>query len=459
MPARMPIKPSRPATAPVSSVPRHEPGLRERDIARLWQNGRLPEGVLVTLEGVPLHVVYRGRPNAGAGPDFRDAVLALSDGRLLHGDIELHLRASDFLRHGHGRDPAYRNVILHIVYHADDGDRTPIPGGGWAPIVALDRWLAVRAAELQAMLEQPALWHEPCLSAVERLGAEAAGEALTRLGERRLRQKAATLRGHSPSQALYQSLLRTLGHGPQRDTWLLLAGRAPVSLIDRLAGAERDGGVSCLEALLLGAAGLLPEAADRESLSHVAELHRLWAALGSPPAPRIRLGSACRPANHPARRLAGLARLLAAGFPLLLARLRAAVLAESHPSQALLRVLRVPADGIWSERLLPWEDRPLATPAPALIGAGKALELALNGALPVLLACAEQAGEPALAAAVTRVFHSLPAPPAYGNTVHLDRALRDGDRRLIVRADRSQGALYLFANYCTRGGCGRCPLS
>lgn len=438
-----------------------QPGLRERDIAQLWEGGRLPEGALVTLEGVALQIVYRGRLNAGAGPDFRDAVIALPDGRLLHGDVELHLRASDFRRHGHARDLAYRNVILHLVFHADDGARTALAGGRQAPIVALDRWLTARAAELRAMIEQPALWREPCQSAVERLGAQAAGATLARLGERRLRQKAAAIGGRNPSRALYQSLLRTLGHGPHQDAWLLLADRAPLTLIDRLAGAASDARVISLEAVLLGAAGLLPEAAaaeaDAAALDYLAELRRHWSAYGSPAAPRLRIGGPCRPANHPARRLAGLARLLAGGLPLLLARLRASVLAEARP--ALLQALSVPADGIWEERFLPWQNPAATPPSLALLGSSKALELAINAALPVLLAMAEREADAALAAAVVDAFHRLPAPPGYGRTAHLERALRDDGRRLIDHADRSQGGLYLFANYCTRGGCGRCPLS
>src|SRR6266571_1653165 len=145
--------------------------LHERELSRLWESGQIPAAALVAVDGTPLQVVYRGRPNAGAGPDFRDAVLALPDASLLHGDVELHLVASDFRRHGHDRDPAYGRVILHLVYRADSGATTPLPGGRQARVVALEAWLASRAAEIGAMLEQPALWCEPCQSAVERQGA------------------------------------------------------------------------------------------------------------------------------------------------------------------------------------------------------------------------------------------------------------------------------------------------
>src|SRR5579875_3768719 len=131
--------------------------LRERDLARLWEAGTLPPAAIVTQDGTPLQVVYRGRPNSGAGPDFRDAVIALPDASLLHGDVELHLLASDFRRHGHDRDPAYGRIILHLLYRADDGATTALPGGERARVAALEPWLAERASQIGAMLQQPAL--------------------------------------------------------------------------------------------------------------------------------------------------------------------------------------------------------------------------------------------------------------------------------------------------------------
>ena len=429
--------------------------LREEDLARLWENGRLPKTALVTLDGTPLQVVYRGRRNRGPGPDFRDAIIALPDARLLQGDVELHLRASDFRRHGHQRDPAYNRVVMHLVRYADDGSDTGLQSGRRVPIVALERWLQARANELRTMLAQPALWREPCQSAVERMGADTVGATLARLGERRLQAKAASLAGRPAVLALYQELLRTLGHGPQRDAWLHLAGHVPPPLLEQASERPQESRAPAVEALLLGAAGLLPNVSDPYS----AELHRLWRAHGSPSGLTITTAGPHRPANHPARRLAGLARLLQFGIPPLLDRLRAAVLSEARPEQALLRSLTVPADGLWAERTLPWGSSRLSGPAPALIGAGKAIELAINAALPVLLATAERNRDTRLAGAVRVAFHGLPAPAPYGSTAHLNRALQLDGVPLLRRADHSQGALYLFANYCTQGGCGRCPLS
>ena len=87
-------------------APRYDPATRllEADLWRLWEGQRFPKTALVTAEGAPLRVIFRGRPGAGPGPDFRGAMISSPQG-LLSGDVELHVRTSDFRRHGHHRDP------------------------------------------------------------------------------------------------------------------------------------------------------------------------------------------------------------------------------------------------------------------------------------------------------------------------------------------------------------------
>lgn len=442
-------------------------GLRESDLVQLWDDVRLPPEAIQTLAGMPLQVVYRGRRNNGSGPDFLDAIIALPNGVLLHGDVEVHVRASDFRRHGHHRDPAYNRLILHLVFRGDDGQQTRLQNGRLVRVVALERWVSARSSVLQAMLESASggePWREPCQSAVERLGVEPVRETLKRLGERRLRAKAAAVARQPPTWAFYQGLLRTLGQGPERPAWLSLAGRLPSQFVERTLSAARAPAVLVLESLFLGAAGLLPAATAGAGPvagedQYIASLWQLWRSCGVAASVPISATGPRRPANHPARRLAGLARLLSTGITPLLDRIRRAVLAGEKPEQAMIRLLTVPADGLWQTHLLPWDGSIGSAPPATLIGAAKALELTLNAALPVLLALAEREHDRVLAGAVVAVFHALPAPAPYGRTSHLDRALRSAGAPLIRGSNMSQGALYLFENYCTRGGCGRCPLS
>jgi len=166
-----------------------------------------------------------------------------------------------------------------------------------------------------------------------------------------------------------------------------------------------------------------------------------------------------RPQNHPARRLAGAARLLAnhvdggLGGGLL-----AAVIAGPA---ALAGALRIPADGFWRDRddLTSGHAR---LPA-GLIGPGRAGELAVNVVLPFALAWGESHGDAPLAEAAVAVFRRYPRPSSYGVLKSLSAALGS---RVTKGARRQQGMLHLFRRYCRQGGCvgdaagqGRCPLA
>jgi hypothetical protein len=60
----------------------------------------------------------RGTAQRRPWPDFRDAALETADGAWLLGDIELHLRARDWLAHGHHADKRYSGVVLHVALDA-----------------------------------------------------------------------------------------------------------------------------------------------------------------------------------------------------------------------------------------------------------------------------------------------------------------------------------------------------
>ena len=129
-------------TAPPSaSLP---DALTERDLAHLWEGQRFPPQALTMVSGQPLQVIYRGLRGRGPGPDFRDAVIIAPWGTL-KGDVELHVRTSDFRRHGHHRDHAYDRLVLHLVYWPDERQDTTLASGRRVPVAALAPWLERRS--------------------------------------------------------------------------------------------------------------------------------------------------------------------------------------------------------------------------------------------------------------------------------------------------------------------------
>ena len=100
----------------------------ERHLQCIWADARL-RPALATTGGLPVRVLDPGRWNGGGGPDFRGAVVEIG-GAVRRGDVEVHVRAGDWFAHGHDRDPAYRDVVLHLAWYP------PAPGEA-APEVPL----------------------------------------------------------------------------------------------------------------------------------------------------------------------------------------------------------------------------------------------------------------------------------------------------------------------------------
>lgn len=377
----------------------------EADLAVVWEGQLLARRLLRTEDGEPLRVIYRGLPGTGgAGPDFRDAVVATPEGPR-RGDVELHVRASDFRRHGHHENPAYDGVVLHVVFEAEGEVVTTLPGGSMAPVLVVPRPSRRSRGKVPARA-----WAEPCATAVERLGAEASAAALDRLGEMRFRQKVSGARerldaGEALEELVWTGLLEGLAYGGDREAFRRLADIVTwASLTDRLR----------------------PLAPGKREAAAKALLGRGFAALAVSP-PR-----AVRPGNGPERRIAG-AVALCVRF------------AANGPAQALLALVALPP-----RRAAMALVRALSVAG--LVGRARAVELAVNAVLPAAAARAGSVGEESH---VREVYGALPLPVRYGAVRHLHRALAP----VRPSARRQQGMLYLLKQYCTQGGCGRCPLS
>ncbi|WP_431216626.1 DUF2851 family protein [Puia sp. P3] len=94
--------------------------MREDLLQFIWRYSYFNQSSLFTEAGEELSVVFPGVLNTGAGPDFRHARIRIG-GVLQEGPVEVHIRASDWDRHGHSGDDNYRGVILHVVWEADGG--------------------------------------------------------------------------------------------------------------------------------------------------------------------------------------------------------------------------------------------------------------------------------------------------------------------------------------------------
>lgn len=89
--------------------------MKEDLLQFIWRYKRFDNPNLLTTSGQKINIVDSGQLNLNAGPDFSHAQIQIGP-QLWAGNVELHVKSSDWRAHNHDNNPAYRNVILHVVW-------------------------------------------------------------------------------------------------------------------------------------------------------------------------------------------------------------------------------------------------------------------------------------------------------------------------------------------------------
>ena len=437
----------------------------ERHLQCIWFNDRLRPTRLTTITGEPVTVESAGHWNLEAGPDFLDAVLRVgTEQRRLVGDVEIHVRPTDWERHHHDRDGLYRRVVLHVTYFAGPPLRqAATPAFLHLPLCeALAALTAFSfddvdlAAYPHAALPQTP---RPCGLALRDVP-DTWAPLLAAAGRHRLEQKARALqerlaRVGDREQVFYEEVMASLGYKHNAAAFRRLAQRLPLSAWESAASARRH------LARLLGAASLLPDleaAADDEARAFVRGLWDDWwrnpvATSDGVPAPAI-LRHATRPCNAPARRLAAAASLFQGGV-----RLAESLLAipRTDPSRWFKWVASTLQQRLtwdyWSWHLTA-TGRRQAKPT-TLLGESRLAAVAANVVLPLL--AAEDTFPAALA-------EHLPTEDISAPMRETASALFSRDHNPALYATRGlyqQGLMQIHHDFClnARAGCAQCALA
>ncbi len=91
--------------------------MKEELLHYIWRTKKF-DNTLLTEQGQPLEILFSGKFNTNAGPDFLEAKIKIGD-TIWAGHVEMHLKSSDWIKHKHQEDAAYNNVILHVVHEND----------------------------------------------------------------------------------------------------------------------------------------------------------------------------------------------------------------------------------------------------------------------------------------------------------------------------------------------------
>jgi len=204
----------------------------ERVLQRIWLRGDFDGARLRLTDGRAVRVLSPGRWNLLAGPDFLGADLVIGD-RPAHGDVEVHFHAADWRAHGHGDDPAYDRVVLHVVLF-------PPPAGAAVardlPVLPL---LPVLNRDLEECAADDALEQLTARDEARRFADLAARPAAQRLAllhghararwDRKVRQARARIERLGWTAAAHHAALEILGYRHNRVPMLALATRRPLA--------------------------------------------------------------------------------------------------------------------------------------------------------------------------------------------------------------------------------------
>lgn len=92
--------------------------MNENLLHYIWQYCQFNVLNLKTTLNLPVIIHNVGQQNANAWPDFKRASIMVDDIEW-HGDVEFHIKASDWCKHNHHLDKKYNSVILHVVWECD----------------------------------------------------------------------------------------------------------------------------------------------------------------------------------------------------------------------------------------------------------------------------------------------------------------------------------------------------
>jgi Protein of unknown function (DUF2851) len=208
----------------------------EKALQKIWLRGDFDRGAARLTDSRTVRVLHPGKWNLLGGPDFKGARLVLGNAAEITGDVELHLRASDWLAHRHAEDPAYDRVVLHVVLFPPEPDHVTRSGaGGEIPLLALLPLLPHDLEEFAADESVEALAGKSLASAPEELAAlehQKLLALLRRHAAERWRRKVHFARVRLErlgwETACHHAALETLGYRFNRSPMLRIAERWPL---------------------------------------------------------------------------------------------------------------------------------------------------------------------------------------------------------------------------------------
>ncbi len=423
----------------------------ERLLHYVWKNRLMPRQGLVTTQGLSVEVLSVGLHNKDAGPDFFSADVII-DGEDWMGNVEIHSRSSDWVRHGHHTDKAYNNVVLHVVEVADVEVYTE--SGRQVPqlVMSVPQHVVSNYEQLQAYEDFP-----PCYGYAAQVPHLITDQWIRRLCSERLERKAAEIDQRLKfcefnwEQAMFITMARAFGFGVNSDVFEEWARTVPYG-----GAAKHRDDLFQIEALFIGQAGLLDEtllgkerleraAADayyqrlRSEYKFMANKFSLTP-IGGHKWKFLRL----RPQNFPTLRLAQFASLYCKQ------QLSLSAVVEAADIKDVYKLLDTAVSPYWETHYTLCGSE--TDKSPRQVQKSALNLLIINGVIPVLYAYGRYRQSKKLMNKALDWLHALAPEDNKHTRLWLQMGLT------ATNAAQSQAIVQLMTRYCERRDCLRCQL-
>lgn len=263
---------------------------------------------LKTSNNETIQIIKSGQHNTDAGPDFFNAQIKIGN-TTWAGNVEIHIKSSDWDKHQHQKDTAYDNVILHVVYENDKIIKNS--KNIHIPTFELREIINNKLVENYQELLSSKNWI-PCSANLNDVDIFIINNWLERLVIERLEHKSKSIKDslklnkNNWEETFYQQLFIYFGLKVNAEPFLLLAKKSPLKII------EKHNSIFSIEALLFGQAGFLQDDFNDDYFQKLKNEYKFLKSKFSlsPLESSIWKFLRLRPANFPTIRIAQLANLL-----------------------------------------------------------------------------------------------------------------------------------------------------
>jgi hypothetical protein len=409
----------------------------------IWNFQRFNPHALHCVSGEPVEVIKSGVHNLDSGPDFFNSRLKIGDTEWA-GNVEIHLRSSDWYKHGHQSDKVYDKVILHLVW--EDDQPVKRANGDLIPTLELKGRVSKVVLDKYQTLSDSKLW-VPCANEFSSVDDIYIKQQMDRMMVERLEQKSEridrllSLHVSDWEEVFYQLLCRYFGFKVNATPFELLSTTLPFSILRKHQNNQLQ-----LEALLFGQAGFLNEDFKGDYPLQLQKEYQYLAKKYQLKAMDVSLWKfmRMRPSNFPTIRLAQLAALIHKHQKFF------SPLIESKEVKQLSDFFKVKAFGYWNAhyRL----DVPAARNHEKKLGKQSVQLLLINVVAPLLFNYGLKKGSENFKEKAIELLENLPAEK---NTITKKWEALGAP---LKNAFHSQALIQLKNNHCEFKKCLTCML-